>query len=797
MSQLLVAILVLAVVGVYIRTRLRRGLLYVGATFRSLLEAGQYWIWTPSRIVSKVDVRPRIVAVPGQEVLTADGIAVKASLVAQYRVTDPVIAVNAQANYESGLYTELQLAIRRLISAESIDSLLEKRPGLAAQLTEAAKAGAARLGVELLQASQCSEQCPRTPDVPSGNHRRRGNGSTRSYVAERCDAASTWARSARMRGSSETTPMFTWRRTPRAHPIAPHLIAAAAIVALFPLSACTSGAPKVATSTPPPQRYEYAETQKLVTLVTDAAKLIETEGEAAFAKLRAPGSRWRQQDSYVFVVDLQGVTRVHPDAARENRDESNVKDVNGRPVIRGTIQAATAVPGKRDGWYHYEWQVPGGLLPRWKSTYARLAESPLGTRYVVASGMYNDRMERPFVVDLVQSAVGQIEKRGEDAFPLLRDRTGPFIAKDAYIFVIDPATGVELVNPAFPNLEGRNVLDVKDTQGKLFVREMLDLAKTRGSGWVSYMWPKPGEAVSTQKSTYVTRANVGEGWLLVAAGVYLADAPKSPVAANKLRAPELQALVREAATVLERRGAAAFPELQTKGSRWFTDDTYLIVWTMDGTRAFHAADHTIEGRDASDVTDALGRPYGRMFLDVARSPSGEGWVHYMYPEPGSLFPSWKSTFVKRVAFPDGKPHLVASGIYNMQMDSTFIADVVDRAAALIEKEGTRAFDILRDRKGPFVFMDTYVFVETSAGVSVVNPGQPSLEGTNLIDVRDVNGKTLVRDYIDGALKKGAVWEEYRWYRPGYDTPFRKRAYVRRVQVGNDTYVVGSGYYVDR
>ena len=94
-------------------------------------------------------------------------------------------------------------------------------------------------------------------------------------------------------------------------------------------------------------------------------------------------------------------------------------------------------------------------------------------------------------------------------------------------------------------------------------------------------------------------------------------------------------------------------------------------------------------------------------------------------------------------------------------------------------------------------MDTYVFVETSAGVSVVNPGQPSLEGTNLIDVRDVNGKTLVRDYIDGALKKGAVWEEYHWYRPGYDTPFRKRAYVRRVQVGNDTYVVGSGYYVDR
>lgn len=160
MTQLLLVILALAIIGLYVRTQLRkvtvfefeRGLLYVAGKFRSLLEPGQYWIWMPSRTVSKVDVRPRIAAVPGQEVLTADGIAVKVSLVAQYRVADPVVAINAQANYESGLYTELQLAIRRLISAESIDSLLEKRPGIATQLTEGAKAGAARLGVELIQA---------------------------------------------------------------------------------------------------------------------------------------------------------------------------------------------------------------------------------------------------------------------------------------------------------------------------------------------------------------------------------------------------------------------------------------------------------------------------------------------------------------------------------------------------------------------------------------------------------------------------------------------------------------------
>jgi regulator of protease activity HflC (stomatin/prohibitin superfamily) len=160
MTQLLVTLLVLAIVGLFVRARLRkvtifefeRGLLYTAGKFRTLLEPGQYWIWTPTRSVTKVDVRPRIASVPGQEVLTSDGIAVKVSLVAQYHVADPVMAINAQANYESGLYTELQLAIRRIISAESIDSLLEKRPNLATQLTESAREGAARLGLELAHA---------------------------------------------------------------------------------------------------------------------------------------------------------------------------------------------------------------------------------------------------------------------------------------------------------------------------------------------------------------------------------------------------------------------------------------------------------------------------------------------------------------------------------------------------------------------------------------------------------------------------------------------------------------------
>jgi len=574
--------------------------------------------------------------------------------------------------------------------------------------------------------------------------------------------------------------------------IAPHLgVAAVVSVTLICSAAAQEGPPKESA----PRGHEYQETRDLVALVDDAANLIETDGEAALAKFRVPDSRWRHGESYVFVLDPDGNMLVHPDPTMEGKNQIGLKDVNGRAIIKRLIEAATALPEKPGGWYHYEWPVPGALLPRWKSSYVRPAVAPSGKRFVVGSGIYDDRMEKAFVVDMVKDAVGRIEKFGEKAFPDFRDRTGPFFAKDAYVFVIDPA-GTDLVNPAFPNLEGRNLLDVKDTEGKQLIREMLATVESRGSGWVDYMWPKPGDSVSTRKSAYVSRANVDGKWLLVGSGVYLADAPTAPVAAARMQASELMSLVREGAAVFGKQGEGAFPEFRTKGSKWLHDGLYFFVWTMDGTRIFHGVDPSLEGKNGRDVRDVLGRPYGSMFLEAANSSSGEGWVHYMYPEPGTIFPAWKSVFVKRVGSPSGTPHLIAAGIYHMQMNRAFIEDVVDRASALVAARGPAAFDLLRDRKGPFVFMDTYVFVDAIDGVELVNPAQPSLEGMNLIDLKDVNGKFVARECIAAATKQGAAWIDYHWYKPGQNTPSRKQAYVRLVKAGENRYIVGSGVYLD-
>src|SRR5688572_2019488 len=211
------------------------------------------------------------------------------------------------------------------------------------------------------------------------------------------------------------------------------------------------------------QQYQQQETQLVVSLVQEASDLVKTKGEAAFNDLRVAGSKWRKGDSYIFVLDPEGNMLVHPDSKLEGKNQLELKSINGKSVIRGILNSVTADPKKPEGWFHYQWPAPGGLTPHWKSTYARQVKTPSGKTFIVCSGMYTNRMEKEFVVDMVKAAVSDIEKLGTAAFPLFYDKTGPYMAKDAYLLVIT-MDGLELVNPAFPSYEGKNVLDEKDAK---------------------------------------------------------------------------------------------------------------------------------------------------------------------------------------------------------------------------------------------------------------------------------------------------------------------------------------------
>jgi len=77
----------------------------------------------------------------------------------------------------------------------------------------------------------------------------------------------------------------------------------------------------------------------------------------------------------------------------------------------------------------------------------------------------------------------------EASFKELQNKDGKFVWKDTYVFVMD-FYGTHLTHPLRPELVGKNVMGFKDSNGKLVVKEFIEVAKTKGEGWVEYMYPK-------------------------------------------------------------------------------------------------------------------------------------------------------------------------------------------------------------------------------------------------------------------------------------------------------------------
>jgi signal transduction histidine kinase len=79
-----------------------------------------------------------------------------------------------------------------------------------------------------------------------------------------------------------------------------------------------------------------------------------------------------------------------------------------------------------------------------------------------------------------------------------------FHDRDLYAFIYTLA-GVCVAHGARPALIGKNLIDIKDQDGKYLVREMVVLAKGPGSGWVNYKWPNPLTNKIEDKSAYVVK----------------------------------------------------------------------------------------------------------------------------------------------------------------------------------------------------------------------------------------------------------------------------------------------------
>jgi len=122
--------------------------------------------------------------------------------------------------------------------------------------------------------------------------------------------------------------------------------------------------------------------------------------------------------------------------------------------------------------------------------------------------------------------------------------------------------------------------------------------------------------------------------------------------------------------------------------------------------------------------------------------------------------------------------------------------LVDQAASLLQSEGTEAFTEFRKKDSKWLKDDTYIFVFNMNGIQLFHPVQPELEGKNIIDLKDVNGKAYVQETIETAKTQGSGWIDYMLPKPGESKPSKKSSYFKKVKVGEETFIVGSGFYTD-
>lgn len=94
--------------------------------------------------------------------------------------------------------------------------------------------------------------------------------------------------------------------------------------------------------------------------------------------------------------------------------------------------------------------------------------------------------------------------------------------KDGYFFIYD-YSGVNIAHPRKPELEGKNLLKLKDENGKYMIQELVEQAQ-KGGGYTRYLWDKPSGGKSVEKLGYSIGLDKWQ-WM-IGTGIYIDDIEK-------------------------------------------------------------------------------------------------------------------------------------------------------------------------------------------------------------------------------------------------------------------------------
>jgi cytochrome c len=214
---------------------------------------------------------------------------------------------------------------------------------------------------------------------------------------------------------------------------------------------------------------------------------------------------------YVYVVDETGFLYANggKQMSLAGHNVLDLRDAAGKPMIRDLITAAAQSP---TGAIEYRW-----LNPEENHIDVKIGLYSKVDKYIVSVGYYTSRATQKEAQALLDQAVEFLKKNGGDkAFATFNNPQGEFTHDDQYVFAIGLEDGRYRASGASPQLNGMDVRGMKDAAGNNLFEEMISMAKTKGSGSISYVWRNPATNAVETKHSLIQRV----GDVLLGTGYY-------------------------------------------------------------------------------------------------------------------------------------------------------------------------------------------------------------------------------------------------------------------------------------
>ncbi|CAB1064732.1 Methyl-accepting chemotaxis sensor/transducer protein [Olavius sp. associated proteobacterium Delta 1] len=201
---------------------------------------------------------------------------------------------------------------------------------------------------------------------------------------------------------------------------------------------------------------------------------------------------------------------------------------------------------------------------------------------------------------------------------------------------------------------------------------------------------------------------------------------------------------------------------------------YFWINDLHPNMVMHPYKPKLDGKDLSGFKDPNGKKLFVEFVNICRE-KGEGFVDYFWPKYGADKPQPKLSFVKLF-----KPWnwIIGSGVYMEVAEAKLQVD----SAAIIENL----------RYGPE--MKDYFWINDTNPTMIMHPYKPQLNGKDLSQSKDPNGKKLFVEMVKTCRENGEGFVDYFWPKYGADKPQPKLSYVKLFKKWN--WIIGTGIYID-